>query len=353
MPYTLGELAARIGATVQGDATVTISGAAPLGTAGPGDITLVDAPERLKRLTGHPAAAVLLPPGITTDKPAIVAADVHAAFAEIVKTFRPPRVAARGGISPRAFVSPSARLGPNVEVQAGATIGDDVEIGAGSTIHSGVQIMAGCKLGEHVTLFPNVVLYENTIVGARVIIHACAVLGAYGFGYRTAAGRHELTAQLGYVEVGDDVEIGAGSTIDRGTYGPTRIGTGTKIDDQVMIGHNCIIGRHNLICSQVGIAGSSSTGDYVVLAGQAGLRDHIHIGNQAIVMAAAGVMNDIPDGEAWFGSPATPRRDQMLQVVNMRRLPEMRKQLNTLEAEVAALRKMLDAKSPTLDRQAA
>ena len=119
-------------------------------------------------------------------------------------------------------------------------IGDDVEIGAGSVIHAGVQIMAGSKIGDDVVIFPNAVLYENTIVGPRSIIHAAAVLGAFGFGYKLVDGKHELTAQLGYVELGADVEIGAGTTIDRGTYGPTRIGDGTKIDDQVMIGHNCV-----------------------------------------------------------------------------------------------------------------
>ena len=167
-------------------------------------------------------------------------------------------------------------MAEDVDVHPLATIGDDVTIGAGSTIHSGVHIMAGSQIGEDVTIFPNAVLYENTVVGPRCLIHAGAVLGAYGFGYEQVEGRHRLTAQLGNVVLGADVEVGAGTTIDRGTYGPTVIGEGTKIDNLVMVAHNCHIGRHNMLCSQVGIAGSTTTGDYVVMAGQVGVRDHVH-----------------------------------------------------------------------------
>ena len=150
---------------------------------------------------------------------------------------------------------------------------------------------------------PGVVLYENTIVGDRTIINGNAVIGAYGFGYTHVAGRHVLSAQLGYVRIGCDVEIGAGTTVDRGTYGATSIGDGTKIDNQVQIAHNCRIGRHNLICAQVGIAGSTSTGDYVVMGGQAGLRDHVHIGTGARLSAMAGITNDVPEGAVDVGHP--------------------------------------------------
>src|SRR5262249_38272354 len=152
----------------------------------------------------------------------------------------------RIGISPGATISPTARLGNDVDVHPGAWIGDDARIGAGSTIHAGARIMPGCTLGERVTVCPGAVLYENTRVGSRSIIHANAVLGCHGFGYRFFEGSHLPAAQLGYVDVGCDVEIGAGSTIDRGTYGPTIIGEGTKIDNLVMIAHNCRIGKHNM-----------------------------------------------------------------------------------------------------------
>jgi UDP-3-O-[3-hydroxymyristoyl] glucosamine N-acyltransferase len=243
----------------------------------------------------------------------------------------------RIGISPGATVSPTARLGDDVDVHPGATIGDQVEIGAHSTVHSGARLLSGCVLGRGVTIYPNAVLYENTIVGDRSVIHAGTVLGAYGFGYKLVSGQHQRSAQLGFVEVGSDVEIGACSTIDRGTYAATVIGDGSKIDNQVMIAHNCRIGRHNLICSQVGIAGSTTTGDGVVMAGQVGVRDHVHIGAGAVLGAKAGVSNDVPDGAHMLGAPAVPLREQKLKFALLARLPEMRQQLKQLQRQMDAL----------------
>src|SRR5262249_12719785 len=160
-----------------------------------------------------------------------------------------------------------------------------------------------------VTVYPNAVLYDDTVVGNRVTIHSNAVLGADGFGYRPHGGRHVKVPQLGHVEVGDDVEIGAGTMIDRGTFQATRVGDGTKIDNLVQTGHNGRIGRHNLLVSQIGMAGSSSTGDYVVIAGQVGIVDHIHIGDRAMIGGQAGVTKDVPAGQHMLGSPATPERD--------------------------------------------
>ena len=154
-----------------------------------------------------------------------------------------------------------------------------------------------CKLGDDVVLHPHAVLYDGTVLGNRVIVHANAVLGADGFGYRTQNGRHVKVPQLGSVELGADVEIGACTTIDRGTFQATRIGEGTKIDNLVQIGHNCQIGKHNLLVSQVGIAGSTSTGNYVVMAGQVGVVDHLHIGDGAIIGAQSGVNRNVPAGQ--------------------------------------------------------
>ena len=271
MAHTLGELARLVDGTVHGDPHQPITGASPIMTAAAGELTMIDKPERLKKLAGTRAAAfvattaVVEACGASLPLAVIEVADAHAAFTKIVAAFRPQRTATSVGISAAAVISSSAKIGPDCEIHPLATIGDDVEIEAGCVIHSGVRILAGSKIGEGTTIYPNAVLYENTLVGARSIIHAGAVLGAYGFGYKQFAGKHVLTSQLGNVELGSDVEIGANTTIDRGTYGPTRIGDGTKLDDQVMIGHNCVLGKHNLICSQVGIAGSTSTGDYVVM----------------------------------------------------------------------------------------
>jgi UDP-3-O-[3-hydroxymyristoyl] glucosamine N-acyltransferase len=339
MPISLEELAGHVHGTAVGAAAgLAISGAATLETAGPADVTLIDSADKLHLLPKSRACAAIVPQGSgPLDRPTIEVADVHAAFATVLVRLRPPRIAPRIGVSPRAAVDPTARIGADADVHPLAVIGADVEIGAGATIHSGVQIMAGCRVGAGTVIFPNAVLYENTLVGSRCLIHAGAVLGAYGFGYKVVGGCYALSAQLGWVEIGDDVEIGAGTTIDRGTYGATSIGNGTKLDNLVMIAHNCRLGRHNMICSQVGVAGSTTTGDWVVMAGQVGVRDHVHIGDKAILGARSGVSNDVPPGITVLGEPAIELRDRKLQLATMSKLPEMRKDLKQLNARVDAI----------------
>jgi UDP-3-O-[3-hydroxymyristoyl] glucosamine N-acyltransferase len=342
MHATLAELAVLVDGQVVGDGRLMIVGAATVRDAEPGQITLVDQAEKAHLLEQCLAAAVVAPRDFVPKAlPAIQVDDVHRAFAAIVSHFCPQRTAARSGISSLAAVSPTATIGNDVDIYPFATIGDGVTIGDGSTIHSGVHVLAGSQIGDNVTIFPNAVLYENTIVGPRCLIHANAVLGAYGFGYGFVEGRHVLSAQLGNVILGADVEVGAGTTIDRGTYGPTSIGEGTKIDDSVMIAHNCRIGRHNMLCSQVGVAGSTTTGDYVVMAGQVGVRDHVHIGDGAVLGAMAGVTNDVPPGARMIGIPATPERDQKIKQAAFSKLPEMRRQLKQLQRAVDALAKEL------------
>ncbi len=338
MQASLADLAALIGGHLIGEGTVLVTGAATLNDAGPGAITLLDSAEKLKRLDQTAAAAAIVPQGVESCvMPVIQADDVHVAFATVVQMFRPRREAGRIGLSPAAHIRPTAQLADDVDVYPGAYIGDDVTIGAGATIHPGACVMAGCRLGERVTVYPNAVLYEGTIVGPRVVIHANAVIGADGFGYSLVDGRHELGAQLGHVDIGADADIGAGTTIDRGTYGPTTIGEGTKIDDQVMIGHNCRIGRFNMLCSQVGVAGSVTTGDYVVMGGQAGIRDHVRIGSRATVGAKSGAVSDIAEGVTMIGSPARPVREMKLILASLGKLPEMRKHLKQIQKELEQL----------------
>jgi len=340
MPTSLAALARLVGGDIVGDSTVELTGAATLTDATDVDITLVDKVEKADRLAAGRARAAVVPrnfPLASLTMPAIVVEDVHRAFTAIVTHFRPPRPRPRTGVSPLAAVHRGARLGTDVDVHPGAMIDVDVEIGPGSTIHSGARIMAGCRLGAGVTVYPNAVLYENTKVGARSIVHACAVLGGFGFGYKFIDGAHQLSAQLGWVDVGADCEIGAASTVDRGTYGPTVIGDGTKIDNMVMIAHNCRIGRHNMICSQVGVAGSTTTGDYVVMAGQVGVRDHVRIGEGAVLGAKAGVSADVPAHTHVFGCPAIPEREQKIQFAAISKLPDMRRQLRTLRNTVEKL----------------
>ncbi|MCC7475877.1 MAG: UDP-3-O-(3-hydroxymyristoyl)glucosamine N-acyltransferase [Pirellulales bacterium] len=345
---TLGELAAKVQGRLRGEPRTSITGATVLAEVRTGEITLADQPERLRELSSSQAAAVVVNEKVAAELasgdhnseiPYIVVNDVHAAFASIVAHFRPPRCRAAIGISSQAIVSPTARCAANVNIYAGATVGDDCTIGEGTTILPGAQVLPGCEIGRDVLIGPGAVLYENTIVGDRTIINGNATIGAFGFGYSQSGGKHVLSAQLGFVQIGCDVEIGAGTTIDRGTYGATTIGDGTKIDNQVQIAHNCRIGRHNLICAQVGIAGSSSTGDYVVIGGQAGLRDHIHIGTGARLSAMAGITNDVPDGAVMLGIPATPEREQKLKLAALAKLPEMRHEFKAIRRAVSDLQK--------------
>jgi UDP-3-O-[3-hydroxymyristoyl] glucosamine N-acyltransferase len=344
---TLGQLAELVGGRIAGDPSTAITAANVLSEVAESEVTFIDQPERLKQLANTQASAVVAPEKIAEHwsegvaaparLPAIFVADVHAAFATIVSYFRPSRLRVAVGIDPRAIISPSARWGNGVNIHPGATIGDDCQIGNGTTILPGAHVLPGCSIGQDVTIGPGVVLYENTIIGDRSILHGGVVVGANGFGYTFVGGRHVQSAQLGYVRIGSDVEIGAGTTIDRGTYGATTIGDGTKIDNLVQIAHNCRIGKHNIICAQVGIAGSTSTGDYVVIGGQAGLRDHVHIGTGARLGAMCGITNDVPDGAAMLGIPATPEREQKLKFAAVAKLPEMRQEFKAFRRELAAL----------------
>ena len=338
MTMTLLELAEIVDGELSGNPKLTISGASPISSAKPGQITLADSPKYIQQLDASAASAVLLPRGLnTTAMPFITVDDVHNSFSRVVAHFLPTRAQRKFGISSTAIISPSANIQADVDIHDGVTIGDDVQIGTGTVIHSGVRVMAGCQLAEDIIIFPNSVLYENTIVGPRCVIHAGSIIGAYGFGYSTVDGQHLCSPQLGHVKIGADVEVGAGTTIDRGTYNATVIGEGTKIDNQVMIAHNCHIGRHNIICSQVGIAGSCTTGDYVTLAGQVGIRDHVRIGDRTSLGAKSGVMADIPADSKHFGIPATPEKTQLKILAALGRLPAMRKQLKNLERTVERL----------------
>lgn len=338
MRLTLQEAAQLVGGTAYGPDQLVLCGAGTLSSARQGEITFAESPKVLLRLSHSFADAVLLPEGLAAeDRAYIVVPNVREAFATLVEHFHPPRITPRIGVSSQASVSPTATIGNDVDIYPGAVIGDDVQIGDGCTVHANVTVMAGCRLAENITLYPGVVLYEGTLIGPRCILHANCVVGAFGFGYDTVDGQHTLGAQLGYVELEADVELGASTTVDRGSYGATTVGTGTKVDNQVQIAHNCRIGRHNILCSQVGIAGSSSTGDYVVMAGQVGIPDHVHIGDQVTIGAKSGVMRDVPNGQTMIGIPATPERSQMQQLAALQRLPEMRKQLRALQKVVDRL----------------
>ena len=334
MAIRIAQLADMVGGRVVGDANALCYGANPLGVATADDITMLDSVDRADRLADSSAIAVVTPAELNCgDRSQIVVDDPHIAFTQIVAYFRPPidMSVPSAGIDSSAAIAASARVHPTATVAAGTVIGER------SIIMPGAVIMQRCKIGDDCIIHPGVTLYEYSELGDRVVVHAGSVIGAVGFGYRQRDGRHIPTAQLGYVRVDSDVEIGACATIDRGTYGATLIGEGTKIDNQVQVAHNCRIGKHNLLCAQVGIAGSCTTGDYVIMAGQVGVKDHINIGDHVIVSAQAGVMSDCKAGEVYLGSPAQPKRLQMTEWAIQRKLPAMRKQLKSLQAQIDQL----------------
>ena len=351
---TLNEIAGWVKGQIVGDHSLLIHNALPLQDASPNCLTLVDNAKYADRLERSPAVAAVVPKDFPMGAKTLLIVDKpHAAFEVIVEKLRSQSASKIAGVHPAAYVDPTARIGSGTVIQPGASVAENVTIGQRCTIYSGVNIMAGCHVGDDCTLYPNVTLYPATTLEHRVLIHAGATLGAFGFGYRLVAGRHERTAQLGWVQVESDVEIGAGTTIDRGTFGATRIGSGTKIDNQVQVGHNCHIGKHNLICAQVGIAGSSSTGDYVVIAGQVGVKDHLHIADRVTIGAQSGVIQDISAGEVILGSPAMPHKQTMQQVAALTRLPDMRRQLRDLQQQVAELSLQVHCESVTEPRKAA
>lgn len=347
--FKLQQIATIVDGELYGNGEVLIINADIIRDATEGYLTFAETIDYFGQLKSCEASATLVPKKLvesfqqfsesSSEPTDFIAVDnVPEAFAKIVSLFRPPLPVRAARISEAAHIDPTARIGEGVTIDAGAVVGPGVQVGDDCHIHSGVQLMSGTQVGDQTEIFPNAVLYENTVVGDRCRLHANCVIGCYGFGYDSSQGNHLLCTQLGNVEIGDDVDIGAGTTIDRATYGSTTIGEGTKIDNQVQIGHNCRIGKRNLICSLVGIAGSCTTGDQVVMAGQVGIGDHISIGEKTILGAKAGVMADIPAEKVYVGIPATPAKQQMTIIASTHRLPEMRKKINQLEKDIQQLR---------------
>lgn len=349
---TAAALAQLVRGELRGDGNRPITGAAGLDQAGPQDISYLVDEKHLPTLKNSRAGACIIGEKAaklvtSTELVLIVVADALDAFLVALQRFRPQAIRREIGISPAANVSPQAVIGEGCNIHPGACVEAGVVIGPGCDVYPGAYIGNDCQVGAGCILYPNAVLYSGCILGDRVIVHAGAVLGADGFGYRFRDNRFEKIPQLGWVEVQNDCEIGANATIDRGMIGATVIGEGTKIDNLVMIGHNGRIGRHNAFASQVGLAGSVTTGDYVRMAGQVGIADHVHIGQGAVLGAKAGVHNDLPGNQAYLGAPARPEAEAIRILMTQTKLPDMRKQLRELEQQAAALQQQLQALSPS------
>lgn len=331
MTLTAAEIADRIGGTVVGDRHVALTGFAPADSAKPGDLTFAENEAYFKRAEESAASAVLVTESVQSSiKTLIRVKNARVAFAAVLPLFF-PESRPQPGIHRTAVVASTATIDPTAHLGPGCIVGENARIGPRSVLVGNDNIGPHCVLDEEVRLFPNVTLYERTRIGRRVRIHAGSVLGSDGFGYVLDEGMHKKVPQVGNVEIGDDVEIGANVTIDRGALGTTMIGRGTKIDNLVQIAHNVVLGEHCIICALVGIAGSTQVGNYVVMGGQVGIAGHLKIGDQVTIAAKSGVMTNIPSGEQWLGAPAVPNREAKRQFIGIQKLPELLKRVRALE----------------------
>jgi UDP-3-O-[3-hydroxymyristoyl] glucosamine N-acyltransferase len=346
MERSLAELAAQVSGTVEGDGNLRIRGLASLEEAGPGELSFYGNPRYRTQLGTTRAAAVLLPPGepvTRTDVAWVRVASPHLAFARLLSLFHSgPRPAP--GVHSRAEVHPSARVDPSATVMALAVVEAGAVVGARSVLWPGAYLGEGSRLGEDCVLQAGAVVRERCVLGDRVVLQPGVVVGSDGFGFAfdPAGPAHVKVPQVGTVRIEDDVEVGAGSCIDRATTGETFIGRGTKIDNLVQIAHNVRVGPLSIVCAQVGISGSTEVGAGVVLAGQVGIVGHVSVGDGARVAAGSGVPHDVPPGATVSGSPAVEHALWLRQSAALKQLPELLREVRELRAKVAALESRKD-----------
>ena len=342
----LQELAKAIHAIVHGSPDVLISGLAHLEGASSGDISFVLKPSFQEAARQSQAAAFIVTHPIPGDpRPQLIVPNPLLAVTALAQKFFLPPLPPRG-IHPSAVIGMDVHIGPEVSIGALVTIGDRARIGSSVTIHAGAHIGEDTIIGDECLFYPHVSLLARCVIGNRVIVHSGTVIGSDGFGFVQHEGRHHKIPQLGQVILEDDVELGANVTVDRATFGSTIIKRGTKIDNQVQIAHNVVIGEDCILVAQVGIAGSTVLGHHVMVGGQAGLVDHLHIGDQVKIAAGSGVTNNVKSGQVVAGRPAVDhgiwRRSQVIQY----QLPELRKELRALHEQVQHLKSLLQDSSP-------
>ena len=340
---TLRDLAEYVGGRVIGDGSVVISGVSPIEEAGQGDITFLANPRYARFIATSKASAVILAPQIVGDSWAtsvqgfLEVAQPYVAFAKILQLFA-PNPEYRRGIAASAHVEASAKLGENVSLYPNVYVGKSAKVGDRSVLLPGVFLGDRVEVGNDCVLHPNVVVSDGCRLGNKVILHAGVVIGSDGFGYAGSGDQRVKIPQVGIVEVEDNVEIGANTTIDRATLGRTLIGRGAKIDNLVQIAHNVSVGENSVIAAQVGIAGSTKLGKNVTLAGQVGVVNHIEIGDGATIGPQSGVPQSVPAGALLSGGIGVAPHHQWLKVMTLLpQLPKLWNLVRTLEKQVAQL----------------
>ena len=344
MKKKLKELAEWVEGTVVGDGEVEISGVASIEEARAGEITFIASPKYLPKLSETRASAVIVSKEVTqADKPLLCVTNPYLAFAKILILFSHKPYQSKG-IDTNAWVSPTAKLGKELTVHPFVYVGDRCSIGDRVTLYPGVYVGEDSTIGEDSTLYSNVSIYPGTTIGKRVILHSGVVVGSDGFGYVKEGKKNVKIPQIGGVEIEDDVEIGANSTVDRATFGKTMIRRGVKIDNLVQVAHNVAIGEDTILCAQVGISGSTKIGSNVTLAGQVGVVDHTEIEDNVLVGAQAGVTHRLPANQGYVGSPAMPHREFLRVNAVFSRLPEMRKSLIEIEKRLKKIEEGFSSK---------
>ncbi|MEW6201062.1 MAG: UDP-3-O-(3-hydroxymyristoyl)glucosamine N-acyltransferase [bacterium] len=330
MRIALGEIAERVGGRVEGDAGVEVSGICSIDDLREGHVVFLEKGRDAARIEGKPLAGVICAPDAQVKGHNLIRAEApRIAFAQLLALFH-PQTKPEQGIHPAAFVHESAVIGRGVSIGACAVVEADAHIGDDAVIHPSAYIGKRASVGNGCVIYPMTCVLHDCVLGDRVILHSGVVIGADGFGYVKDGERHRKIPQVGNVVIEDDVEIGANSAVDRATIGSTVIGSGTKIDNQVQVGHNVRVGRNCIICGQAGIAGSCIIGDSVTIAGQAGISDHITIGANAIIGGSAGVITNVPDNSFYSGFPARPHREAMKLLSSVQKLPEMEKKIDEI-----------------------
>jgi UDP-3-O-[3-hydroxymyristoyl] glucosamine N-acyltransferase len=338
MEKMLSELAQLVDGEVIGDGGIKIIGVAPIEEARKGEITFIAHPRYLPRLNQTEASAVIVSPKVSeADKPLLRVANPYLAFAKILQIYahRPyePR-----GVDQRAWISPTAKLGESISIYPFVFVGDHAEIGDRVVLFPGVFVGDDTVIGDDTLIYPNVSICEGSRIGKRVILHSGVVIGSDGFGFARDGKRSVKIPQIGIVEIGDDVEIGANTTVDRAAMGKTVIKRGVKIDNLVQVAHSVTIGEDSIIVAQVGIAGSTKIGANVIFAGQAGAVDHIEIGDNVIVGPQSGVIQDIPSNQVVTGTPPMPHKDWLRVGLILPKLPEMWRKIRQFEATLKDLK---------------